>query len=106
MKDIARFVLGPQFAVLSQRAEARDRVRDSPADWVAQPFVQLSWHPTLVDGGLANRHVDLRPFVFMQGPDEARVLTGGLTRFAMDEGAVVVNTTQNGGFKDTWVVDR
>jgi len=87
-------------------AEARDRVRDSPADWVAQPFVQLSWHPTLVDGGLANRHVDLRPFVFMQGPDEARVLTGGLTRFAMDEGAVVVNTTQNGGFKDTWVVDR
>jgi uncharacterized circularly permuted ATP-grasp superfamily protein len=86
--------------------ELRDRVRNSPADWVAQPFVELSWHPTLVDGALGRRHVDLRPFVFMQGADRARVLTGGLTRFAIDEGAVVVNTTQNGGFKDTWVLDR
>ena len=82
----------------------RDRVRDSPQDWVAQPFVELSRHPTLIDGALAPRHVDLRPFVFMQGPDDARVLAGGLTRFAIEEGAMVVNTSLNGGFKDTWVV--
>ena len=84
--------------------EMRGRVKDSPQEWVAQPFVELSQHPTLVDGEIAPRHVDLRPFVFMQGPDEARVLPGGLTRYAIDEGAMVVNSTQRGGFKDTWVM--
>jgi uncharacterized circularly permuted ATP-grasp superfamily protein len=84
--------------------EMRERVRDSPQDWVAQPFVELSQHPTIIDSALAPRHVDLRPFVFMQGLDDARVLPGGLTRFAPDKGAMVVNTSQNGGFKDTWVV--
>jgi uncharacterized circularly permuted ATP-grasp superfamily protein len=84
--------------------EMRERVRASPQEWVAQPFMELSQHPTLIDGAVAPRHVDLRPFVFMQGPDDARVLAGGLTRFAVDEGAMVVNSTQNGGFKDTWVV--
>jgi uncharacterized circularly permuted ATP-grasp superfamily protein len=87
-------------------AAARKQVRDSPQDWVAQRFVELSQHPTLIDGALALRHVDLRPFVFMQGPDDARVLAGGLTRVALDKGDVIVNTTQNGGFKDTWVLDR
>jgi carboxylate-amine ligase len=84
--------------------ELRDRVRDSPGEWVAQPFVELSQHATLIDGEVAPRHVDLRPFVFMQGPDEALVLPAGLTRFAVDEGAMVVNSTQRGGFKDTWVM--
>jgi uncharacterized circularly permuted ATP-grasp superfamily protein len=84
--------------------EMRERVRASPQEWVAQRFMELSQHPTLIDGAVAPRHVDLRPFVFMQGPDDARVLAGGLTRFAVDEGAMVVNSTQNGGFKDTWVV--
>jgi carboxylate-amine ligase len=83
---------------------ARERVRASPHEWVAQPFVELSTHPTLVDGALSPRHVDLRPFVFMHGPDHPRVLPGGLTRFAVDEGAMVVNSSQNGGFKDTWVL--
>ena len=82
----------------------RKRVRGSPEDWVAQRFVELSQHATLIDGELSSRHVDLRPFVFMQGPDDARVLSGGLTRFAIEEGAMVVNTSLNGGFKDTWVV--
>jgi uncharacterized circularly permuted ATP-grasp superfamily protein len=82
----------------------RDRVRASPRDWVAQPFVELSRHPTVVDGALAPRHVDLRPFVFMHGADHPRVLPGGLTRFALDAGAMVVNTSQDGGFKDTWVL--
>lgn len=84
--------------------ELRERVRASPREWVAQPFVELSTHPTLVDGALSPRHVDLRPFVFMHGPDHPRVLPGGLTRFAVDEGAMVVNSSQNGGFKDTWVL--
>jgi uncharacterized circularly permuted ATP-grasp superfamily protein len=87
-------------------ARMRDRVRASPRDWVAQPFVELSRHPTLVDGGLSPRHVDLRPFVFMHGADHPRVLPGGLTRYALGEGAMVVNSSQDGGFKDTWVLGR
>jgi uncharacterized circularly permuted ATP-grasp superfamily protein len=84
----------------------RERVRADPAAWIAQPMVELSTHPTLIDGALAQRHVDLRPFVFMHGPDRPRVMPGGLTRFARDEGQLVVNSIQNGGFKDTWVLDR
>jgi len=87
-------------------ARMRDRVRASPREWVAQPFVELSQHPTLVDGSLSPRHVDLRPFVFMHGPDHPRVMPGGLTRYALGEGAMVVNSSQDGGFKDTWVLDR
>jgi uncharacterized circularly permuted ATP-grasp superfamily protein len=86
--------------------ERREVVRAAPERWVAQPLIELSTHPTLVDGELAPRHVDLRPFVFMHGPDHPRVMPGGLTRFAVEEGAVVVNSTQNGGFKDTWVLAR
>jgi uncharacterized circularly permuted ATP-grasp superfamily protein len=96
-------MIGP-VAEKDEIAAMRDRVRDSPQEWVAQPFVELSRHPTLIDGALAPRHVDLRPFVFMQGPDDGRVLAGGLTRFAIDEGGMVVNTSLNGGFKDTWVM--
>jgi uncharacterized circularly permuted ATP-grasp superfamily protein len=84
--------------------EMRETVKGSPQEWVAQPFVELSQHPTLIEGEITPRHVDLRPFVFMQGPDDARVLPGGLTRYAIDEGAMVVNSTQHGGFKDTWVM--
>jgi uncharacterized circularly permuted ATP-grasp superfamily protein len=86
--------------------ELRERVREQPEQFVAQPLIDLSTHATLVDGELAQRHVDLRPFVFMHGPDRPRVLPGGLTRYAVEEGAVVVNSSQNGGFKDTWVLDR
>jgi uncharacterized circularly permuted ATP-grasp superfamily protein len=86
--------------------ELRERVRADPEQWVAQDLVDLSTHATLVDGKLAPRHVDLRPFVFMHGPDHPRVMPGGLTRYAIDQGAVVVNSTQNGGFKDTWVLAR
>ena len=85
-------------------AAVRDRVRNAPEEWVAQPLVDLSTHPTLVGGALASRHVDLRPFVFMHGPDHPRVMPGGLTRFATAEGSLVVNSTQEGGFKDTWVM--
>jgi uncharacterized circularly permuted ATP-grasp superfamily protein len=84
--------------------ELREKVRESPGDYVAQRLVELSTHPTEIDGALAPRHVDLRPFVLMPHPDQPVVLPGGLTRVALDEGALVVNSSQNGGAKDTWVV--
>jgi uncharacterized circularly permuted ATP-grasp superfamily protein len=96
-------MVGP-VAEPEEREAIRERVRDSPEEWVAQEFVELSQHATLIDGELAPRHVDLRPFVFMQGAHDAQVLSGGLTRYAIEEGAMVVNTSLNGGFKDTWVM--
>jgi uncharacterized circularly permuted ATP-grasp superfamily protein len=101
--------IGVVVCPLAEPAEVdamRERVRADPEQWVAQPLVELSTHATLIDGELAQRHVDLRPFVFMHGPDRPRVMPGGLTRFARDEGQVVVNSIQNGGFKDTWVLGR
>jgi uncharacterized circularly permuted ATP-grasp superfamily protein len=83
--------------------ELRAKVRAAPGDYVAQRLVGLSTHPTEVHGTLAPRHVDLRPFVLMSAPDAVEVLPGGLTRVALDEGALVVNSSQNGGAKDTWV---
>jgi carboxylate-amine ligase len=82
----------------------RAQVIASPEDFVAQRLVGLSTHPTEIDGVLAPRHVDLRPFVLMTAPDDVTVLPGGLTRVALDEGALVVNSSQNGGAKDTWVL--
>jgi uncharacterized circularly permuted ATP-grasp superfamily protein len=84
--------------------ELRERVRADPGAYVAQRLVPLSTHPTVVDGELAPRHVDLRPFVLMSALDDVRVLPGGITRVALDPGALVVNSSQNGGAKDTWVV--
>ena len=63
----------------------------------------LSTHPTLIDGALAPRHVDLRPFALQSG-DDVHVIPGGLTRVAFGEGALIVNSSQNGGGKDTWVL--
>jgi uncharacterized circularly permuted ATP-grasp superfamily protein len=85
-------------------AEVRKQVEASPGDWIAQRLVMLSTHPTVAGDALAPRHIDLRPFVFMGEGAEPRVLPGGLTRVARDEGALVVNSSQNGGAKDTWVL--
>ena len=82
----------------------RAKVIDAPEDYVAQRLVSLSTHPTEIDGVLAPRHVDLRPYVLMTAPDDISVLPGGMTRIALDEGALVVNSSQNGGAKDTWVL--
>jgi uncharacterized circularly permuted ATP-grasp superfamily protein len=83
---------------------ARAAVRAHPTEFVAQRMVMLSSHPTVVDGRLAPRHVDLRPYVFVTSDNDVHVLPGGLTRVAFDEGALVVNSSQNGGAKDTWVL--
>ncbi len=82
----------------------REKVRAAPEDYIAQRMVALSTHPTVVDGALVPRHVDLRPFVLTSTAGEVEVLPGGMTRIALDEGALVVNSSQNGGAKDTWVV--
>jgi uncharacterized circularly permuted ATP-grasp superfamily protein len=71
---------------------------------VAQPVIPLSTAPTLCDGEIAPRHVDLRPFTLL-GPEGAYVTRGGLTRVARTAGSLVVNSSQGGGSKDTWVVD-
>ncbi|HEU4330474.1 MAG TPA: circularly permuted type 2 ATP-grasp protein, partial [Lapillicoccus sp.] len=83
----------------------RERLVDDPRGWIAQPVVQLSTVPTLVGGRLAPRHVDLRPFAVNDGTT-VRVLPGGLTRVALPEGQLVVNSSQGGGSKDTWVLSN
>jgi uncharacterized circularly permuted ATP-grasp superfamily protein len=84
----------------------RQAVLERPTAFVAQRMVMLSCHPTVIGGRLAPRHVDLRPYVFLGRDDDTRVAPGGLTRVAFDEGALVVNSSQNGGAKDTWVLPR
>jgi uncharacterized circularly permuted ATP-grasp superfamily protein len=81
----------------------RKRVRANPSNYIAQPTLSLSTCPTFVDKGVAPRHVDLRPFVL--SGKEVRLVPGGLTRVALREGSLVVNSSQGGGTKDTWVVD-
>lgn len=95
-------LIGPA-ATAAELREARDAVRADPGGWCAQELVRLSTHPTVVDGRLAPRHVDLRPFVFYDGA-QARALPGGLTRVALEEGSLIVNSSRRGGGKDTWVL--
>jgi uncharacterized circularly permuted ATP-grasp superfamily protein len=95
-------VIGPQ-AGAAELSALRDRLRADPRGWIAQPVIQLSTVPTLVEDGLRPRHVDLRPFAVNDG-DDVWVLPGGLTRVALPEGQLVVNSSQGGGSKDTWVL--
>jgi uncharacterized circularly permuted ATP-grasp superfamily protein len=81
----------------------RARIRANPANYIAQPTLSLSTCPTFVDRGIAPRHVDLRPFVL--SGKEVKMVPGGLTRVALREGSLVVNSSQGGGTKDTWIVD-
>jgi uncharacterized circularly permuted ATP-grasp superfamily protein len=98
-----RVVICPHAAPEDVR-RIRAAVQECPEDYVAQELVELSVHPTVVDGAMVPRHVDLRPFVFLGADGAAGVLPGGLTRVAFDEGTLVVNSSQNGGVKDTWVL--
>jgi hypothetical protein len=85
-------------------ATAAANIEADPRGWIAQPIVALSTSPTVVDGGhLAPRHLDLRPFAVNDG-ERVWVLPGGLTRVALVEGSLVVNSSQGGGSKDTWVL--
>ncbi|MGE0035473.1 MAG: circularly permuted type 2 ATP-grasp protein [Xanthobacteraceae bacterium] len=86
-------------------AAFRAKLKSNPRNFIAQPTLALSTCPTCVDEGVAPRHVDLRPFV-LTGRDRIRIVPGGLTRVAITKGSLVVNSSQGGGTKDTWVLDQ
>lgn len=94
-------LMGPS-STQRQRDELVAKVRENPRNYIAQPVVQLSRHVCYLDGELESRHLDLRPFV-IYGRD-IEVVPGGLTRVAMTKGSLVVNSSQGGGSKDTWVL--
>jgi len=94
-------LMGPQ-ASEAEREEFRRRIIAEPRNYIAQPVVKLSRHPTSHEGGFAGRHVDLRPFILYG--EKTVVLPGGLTRVALRPGSLVVNSSQGGGSKDTWVL--
>jgi uncharacterized circularly permuted ATP-grasp superfamily protein len=96
-------LIGPASTV-SEREEFARLITAEPRNYIAQPTIALSRHPTFVRGGLHGCHVDLRPFV-LSGADGVRIVPGGLTRTALREGSLVVNSSQGGGSKDTWVLD-
>jgi uncharacterized circularly permuted ATP-grasp superfamily protein len=96
-------LIGP--AATTETIESfRARLLKDPEGFIAQPTLALSTCPTCTDSGLAPRHVDLRPFV-LTGKDRVTVVPGGLTRVALKEGSLVVNSSQGGGTKDTWVLE-
>ena len=95
-------LVGPA-ASRKEREAFAEKLRAKPANYIAQPTLSLSTCPVLTEKGLAPRHVDLRPFVLVS--DRIHIVPGGLTRVALKEGSLVVNSSQGGGTKDTWVVD-
>jgi uncharacterized circularly permuted ATP-grasp superfamily protein len=94
-------VIGPK-ASKAELEAAAEKLKADPANFISQPMIGLSVSPTLVEGGARPRHVDLRPYA-VTGKD-TWVLPGGLTRVALKEGSIVVNSSQGGGTKDTWVL--
>ncbi|HWA71800.1 MAG TPA: circularly permuted type 2 ATP-grasp protein [Polyangiaceae bacterium] len=94
-------LIGPH-STKEQRAEFAHRIQESPRSYIAQRTIQLGKHPTLIDGQLEGRCVDLRPYILYG--EKPRVIPGGLTRVALRRGSLVVNSSQGGGYKDTWVL--
>jgi uncharacterized circularly permuted ATP-grasp superfamily protein len=95
-------LVGPA-ASKSERSAFKKLIRANPDNYIAQPTLALSTCPTFVRRGVAPRHVDLRPYVL--SGREVKIVPGGLTRVALKEGSLVVNSSQGGGTKDTWVVE-
>ncbi|MEC5386541.1 circularly permuted type 2 ATP-grasp protein [Uliginosibacterium sp. H3] len=96
-------LVGPA-STKEQIEDFRKRIVAAPEKYIAQPTLALSACPTFVERGIAPRHIDLRPFV-LSGGKEVRFVPGGLTRVALKEGSLVVNSSQGGGTKDTWVLE-
>ena len=115
LADLRRFVVKPAnesggYGVVvgskaseAELAQCRESIEKDPRNFIAQPIIQLSTAPTLCDGGIEPRHLDLRPFI-LSGAD-SYVTRGGLTRVALRKGSLVVNSSQGGGSKDTFIVD-
>ncbi|MES1964715.1 circularly permuted type 2 ATP-grasp protein [Psychrobacter sp. AH5] len=97
-------LIGPT-STKQEISDYRKRLLENPAGFIAQPTISLSTNPTAVSDGIAPRHIDLRPFILSHGDGSVDIVPGGLTRVAMVEGSLVVNSSQGGGIKDTWVVD-
>jgi uncharacterized circularly permuted ATP-grasp superfamily protein len=95
-------LIGPH-ATKEEHAAFRARLKEDPRNYIAQPTLALSTAPTLCEDSIEPRHLDLRPFI-LQG-EQTAVTAGGLTRVAMRKGSLVVNSSQGGGSKDTWIVD-
>jgi uncharacterized circularly permuted ATP-grasp superfamily protein len=95
-------LVGPA-ATRDEIAEFRELLKSNPANYIAQPTLALSTCPTFVESGIAPRHVDLRPYVL--SGKTVQTVPGGLTRVALKEGSLVVNSSQGGGTKDTWVLE-
>jgi uncharacterized circularly permuted ATP-grasp superfamily protein len=96
-------LVGPH-ASKAEREMFTHLLKAHPDNYIAQPTLALSTCPTFVDNGIAPRHVDLRPFV-LSGANGVKIVPGGLTRVALREGSLVVNSSQGGGTKDTWVIE-
>ncbi len=94
-------LMGPS-STEKERADFASRIKANPRNYIAQPVLQLSRHPVFVDDHFEGRHIDLRPYVLYG--DRVRVVPGGLTRVALKKGSLVVNSSQGGGSKDTWVL--
>jgi uncharacterized circularly permuted ATP-grasp superfamily protein len=94
-------LIGPQ-STAQQREEFHARILAEPRNYIAQPTLSLSCAPSLIDGEVESRHIDLRPYILMG--DKVTLVPGGLTRVALCPGSLVVNSSQGGGSKDTWVL--
>ncbi|WP_435950995.1 circularly permuted type 2 ATP-grasp protein [Psychrobacter sp. DM8] len=97
-------LIGPT-STKQEISDYRKRLLENPAGFIAQPTISLSTNPTAVSDGIAPRHIDLRPFILSHGDGSVDIVPGGLTRVAMVEGSLVVNSSQGGGIKDTWIID-
>jgi uncharacterized circularly permuted ATP-grasp superfamily protein len=95
-------LIGPQ-ATRAEREKFVRLIRRDPRNYIAQPLLTLSTAPTLVDTHVEPRHLDLRPFIL--SGQQTYITMGGLTRVALRKGSMVVNSSQGGGSKDTWIVD-
>ena len=96
-------LVGPH-STAAERAAFAEKVRAAPRNFVAQPTLALSRHPTFVDGAFEGRHIDFRPYILYGS--QITIVPGGLTRVALRKGSLVVNSSQGGGSKDTWVLDE
>jgi uncharacterized circularly permuted ATP-grasp superfamily protein len=95
-------LIGPH-STASERDEFRARIIADPRNYIAQPTLALSAAPCFIDGQIESRHVDLRPYTLCG--DKVSIVPGGLTRVALRTGSLVVNSSQGGGSKDTWVIN-
>jgi uncharacterized circularly permuted ATP-grasp superfamily protein len=95
-------LIGPQ-STAKKREEFAEHIKANPRNYIAQPTLDFSRAPCLVGDSMEPRHVDLRPYVLYG--DKVTIVPGGLTRVALERGSLVVNSSQGGGSKDTWVLE-